>query len=281
MTLSFFGRKKRKWSSSVVLIFTMCFLLLLSLKAVPPSKGEIENGSAEAVVVRVLDGDTVLARLADGSTERVRYLLMDTPELHHPKRGVEELGPEAAIENRREVLGKHVRLEFDVEPRDRYGRLLAYVWVKDPPFGQEILVNETLVRQGLALLMIIPPDEKYVQRMHQAFLEARMKHRGLWKLAEKRLFSCDQVWEELPYLTGHFITLRIRPTHLEEGRNKVWLMEGKSRLRVVVFRDDLDRFPPLRELLGKDLRLVGKITASYNGADLVLTDSPQIVFQGP
>jgi micrococcal nuclease len=76
----------------------------------------------------------------------VRYIGIDTPETKHPSRGIEPYGPEATDANRRLVQGQTVRLEFDVQPRDQYGRLLAYVYVG------EVMANAELVRQGYALL---------------------------------------------------------------------------------------------------------------------------------
>ena len=79
--------------------------------------------------MRTVDGDTVWVRLP-GGIEKVRYIGIDTPEVHHPTRG-EEPGGRAATEINRGLVGdRAVRLEPDVQLRDRYGRLLAYVWVR-------------------------------------------------------------------------------------------------------------------------------------------------------
>src|SRR5262244_3546514 len=117
----------------------------------PLPVGERVLEAAEAltgVVVKLVDGDTVWVRLAD-RVEKVRYIGVDTPEVYHPTRGEEPGGREAAEVNRRLVDGKAVRLEPDVQLRDRYGRLLAYVWVKGND-GRELMVNAELVRLGYA-----------------------------------------------------------------------------------------------------------------------------------
>ena len=124
------------------------------------------------VVERVVDGDTVV--LSGG--ERVRYIGMDTPELHHPKKPVQAYAREAMEFNRRLVEGKKIRMELDVDRRDRYGRLLAYV------FRQEdgLFVNAELVKQGYAQLLTIPPNVRYVELFRKMQQEAREARRGLW-----------------------------------------------------------------------------------------------------
>jgi len=130
------------------------------------------------VVVKLVDGDTVWVRLAD-RVEKVRYIGVDTPEVHHPTRGEEPGGREAAEVNRRLVDGKAVRLERDVQLRDRYGRLLAYVWVKGND-GRELMVNAELVRLGYARIMTVPPNVRHVEMFRKLQVDAREHHRGLW-----------------------------------------------------------------------------------------------------
>jgi micrococcal nuclease len=106
--------------------------------------------------------------------ERVRYIGINTPETKHPTRGVEPYGPEAATANTRLVAGHTVRLEFDVQQRDKYGRLLAYVYVGDT------MINAELVRQGFAQVATFPPNVRYQERFLQLQREARDAGRGLW-----------------------------------------------------------------------------------------------------
>jgi micrococcal nuclease len=101
-------------------------------------------------VVHVVDDDTIDVQL-DGRRVRVRYIGMNTPETKHPEKGVEPFGPEAAEANRRLVEGQTVRLELDVQPWDRYQRLLAYVYVG------ATMINAELVRQGYAQVSTFPP----------------------------------------------------------------------------------------------------------------------------
>ena len=136
-----------------------------------PAQPPAEPSSSSSLVQRVVDGDTVV--LAGG--ERVRYIGVDTPELHHPRKPVQWYAREAKEFNRQLVEGKPVRLELDVQKRDRYGRLLAYVYLEDGTF-----VNAELLRQGYGQLLTIPPDVKHVDLFVQMQKEAREAGRGLW-----------------------------------------------------------------------------------------------------
>lgn len=128
----------------------------------------------EGLVVRVVDGDTIHVRLAD-RLEKVRYIGVNTPELRHPRKG-EEPGADAAHGvNRRLVEGKRVRLELDVQARDRYGRLLAYVWVG------ATMINAELVRLGYAQVMTIPPNVRHQALFVKLQRDAREAGRGLWR----------------------------------------------------------------------------------------------------
>lgn len=134
------------------------------------------SGSQPQVrVTRVVDGDTIAVRL-DGRTEKVRYIGMDTPETVKPNSPVECFGKAASEENKRLVDGRKVTLQFDVERRDRYDRLLAYVRLADGT-----MVNETLLRRGYATTLTIPPNVRYASRFRKAQREAREAGRGLWR----------------------------------------------------------------------------------------------------
>lgn len=130
----------------------------------------------DGTVVRVVDGDTIHVQLGE-RVEKVRYIGVNTPEVHHPTKGEEPGGREAAEVNRSLVQGKTVRLEIDVRERDRYGRLLAYVWVGD------VMINAELVRLGYAQVMTIPPNVRYQEMLLKLQREAREAGRGLWRRA--------------------------------------------------------------------------------------------------
>ena len=127
-----------------------------------------------AIVDRVVDGDTIVVRFA-GRTEKVRVLGANTPETVSPKVGVECYGPESSAYTHSHLPpGTRVTLETDVVTRDKYGRLLAYVYVGGRRFEDDLL------RLGYARLLIIPPNGAYARQMFEEEMEARAARRGLW-----------------------------------------------------------------------------------------------------
>jgi micrococcal nuclease len=136
----------------------------------PSSKVEKPN----ATVTRVIDGDTIEANFR-GRTIDVRLIGIDTPETVDPSEPIECYGPAASRFTTRALEGERVRLEFDVERLDRYGRTLAYVWLANRMF------NEQLVTEGYANVSTFPPNVKYVERFRAAQKVARSENRGLWK----------------------------------------------------------------------------------------------------
>jgi micrococcal nuclease len=134
------------------------------------------GGRASGTVTRVVDGDTVHVRI-DGSDERVRYIGVDTPETVKPNTPVQCFGEAASHYNRRLIAGQAVRLRFDAERHDRYGRLLAYVYrARDGLF-----VNAALVRGGYATTLTIAPNTVHAAQFAALERRARGHRRGLWR----------------------------------------------------------------------------------------------------
>ena len=132
-------------------------------------------------VTRVIDGDTVEIE----SGEKVRYIGIDTPETVDPRKPVQCFGLEASKKNKELVEGKTVLLEKDITDKDKYSRLLRYVWVGDPSppvggSGRGLFINLELVKQGFAFSYTYPPDIKYQKEFLAAEKEAREAKRGLW-----------------------------------------------------------------------------------------------------
>lgn len=126
-------------------------------------------------VVRVVDGDTIEV---DGSV-KVRLIGIDTPETVHPSKPVERMGKEASAATTRLALGQRVKIHTDVQERDKYGRLLGYVYLPDGS-----MLNSELVRRGYAKASTYPPNVKYQSLFLDMEREARAAKRGLWAPVE-------------------------------------------------------------------------------------------------
>jgi micrococcal nuclease len=139
-----------------------------------PSATTSPDGT-NAAVVKVVDGDTIVVRVG-GVEETVRLLGIDTPETKAPNEPVQCYGPEAsAFTTRLLPKGTPVRLERDVEPRDQYGRLLAYVSLAD---GTSL--NLELARQGYADALVIAPNIARAAAIRGAVAAAKRDRLGLW-----------------------------------------------------------------------------------------------------
>jgi micrococcal nuclease len=129
-----------------------------------------------AFVTRVIDGDTLHIMLL-GTELTVRLLLVDTPETHKPHTSVQPFGPEAEAFTRRLVEGRLVEIERDIggDTRDKYGRLLYYVYVDEKSLQEELL------RRGLArVAYVFPPNVRYLDRYKEIQAEAMADGIGLW-----------------------------------------------------------------------------------------------------
>lgn len=139
-----------------------------------PGRAEPSGSSTRAFVRRVVDGDTIEARLPGGGVEDVRYIGIDTPETVKPGAPVGCFGHRASDFNHTLVEHRPVRLVFDVERRDVYGRLLAYVYLG------RTFVNAEIIRRGFARSLTIPPNDSHAQLFRRLERRAGRRGRGLW-----------------------------------------------------------------------------------------------------
>ncbi|MDF2964277.1 MAG: thermonuclease [Paenibacillus sp.] len=162
---------KKLWITAVLLTA----LLLGALSTGCQSKSAAVNSGKESVTVeRVVDGDTFEVKL-NGKNEKVRLIGVDTPETKKTNTPVMFYGKEAAAYTKKRLEKKKVDLEWDVDRKDQYDRLLAYVWIGDE------LYNRTLISEGYARIATFPPNVKYVDLFKKDQEEARKKEKGLWK----------------------------------------------------------------------------------------------------
>jgi micrococcal nuclease len=159
-----------------------------SAQKAPSATEVVANGEAygDIGVAYVYDGDTI--KLANG--EKVRLIGIDTPESSQNKKLLRDagrsgedinkilaMGRRSAQYTRSLLEGRRVRLEFDIQKRDKYGRLLAYVYrVYDGLF-----INEDIIRSGYAYPMTIPPNIRHADEFKELFREAQKARRGLFK----------------------------------------------------------------------------------------------------
>ena len=166
--------------AAAILIYAAARLLL----PFPGKPASTVHNNETAFVERAVDGDTL--KLSDG--RRVRLIGVDTPELHYSEKllrdshrthkdikEIQELGRRAAVFTKQLCEGKSVRIELDVRKTDKYGRLLAYIYLTDGTF-----VNAEILKEGYGQVMTIPPDVRYADYFLKLERSARQARKGLW-----------------------------------------------------------------------------------------------------
>lgn len=160
------------------------FLLMLAtvfgVSAEIPVQSTESIGTTTAYVTNVIDGDTIDVRLeGQSSTIRVRYIGIDTPEPYATK--IPECGSaEATNRNKKLVSGQTISLVPGLDPYDKYNRLLAYVYVGD------VFVNESLVTDGYATVLMMAPNTMYKKQFSDAYHSASMLKRGIWAICSSK-----------------------------------------------------------------------------------------------
>lgn len=175
------------WRSAAAWVSAFAILILLSRSLIdtgerPDSTKPSEPaaiGVRTVKVLRAVDGDTIFVRDREGGVERVRYIGVDTPESVKPDTPVQCFGHEASEFNRRMVAGKSVRLVPDREPRDKYGRSLAFVYVGGT------LVNAELLKRGYARTIEIEPNTSKARYFASLERVAIRTNQGLWKACSR------------------------------------------------------------------------------------------------
>jgi micrococcal nuclease len=160
-------------SIHLLYLFLFTFALLLS----GCSNNSVNSSPNSATVKHVVDGDTIDIAIG-GNTERVRLIGINTPETKHPTKGVECFGPEASAYTQQLLpAGTALRVERDIEARDKYGRLLLYVYIAQ----SNVFVNLDLVQQGYARPMVFEPNTAHKADFAQAATQAELRNVGLWQ----------------------------------------------------------------------------------------------------
>ncbi len=247
-------------------------LLGLSIYFKSGSRTQLDGGG-EYTVADVIDGDTVAL---NGSDTHIRYLEIDAPEILHSDSPGDPLAEEAKSLNERLVSGKKIRLEFDREKYDPYGRELAYV------FADGVFVNEEIVREGLARAFIIKPNDRYADRILSAEEEAKRERRGIWG----DLSSLKPPPDDVNFLikpsqasryNGQRVVVRGKITDSRKS-SKVIVLKMESDLDITIFPDSWGNFRffginPETYYVGRPVEVIGKVRM-YKGRPEIVINHP-------
>ncbi|MHB9293354.1 putative micrococcal nuclease [Hollandina sp. SP2] len=199
--------KTKAWLISILsLLLTGCEPSASETRAIPLYRVDIETltESRQGDTARMLpaevgysiDGDTIKVRISNPPAgletgETIRMIGVDTPETVHPDTPVQDFGPEASAFTKEQLQGKQVYLAFDWDLRDRYGRLLAYVYT-----GDGTCFNARLIQEGYAYAYLYFPFQ-FMEEFASLEQAAKEQHRGLWSSSQR--FRNREVFTTLPW----------------------------------------------------------------------------------
>lgn len=205
---------KRKW----MYIFLAAMMFLGGCQGI--FNGDHTSGNRlKAKVIKVIDGDTMKI-LVNGKEETIRLLLVDTPESVHPEKPVQPFALEASDYAKEMLSNQNVEIELDVRERDKYGRLLVYLYINGQMF------NEMLLENGLArVAYIFEPNTKYVDRFLDIQKKAQAKKIGIWSIenyVDEKGFNekmADSQQTEDCYIKGNINSKGEKIYHMPDDRD--------------------------------------------------------------
>lgn len=174
--------KMPKWkgkSSITTIIGVIVIALFMYFTSGEDAEEASTSGYIPVELVKTIDGDTIRV-MYEGKERKLRYLLIDTPELNHKQQGKQPFSEEATKRNDELLKSGNIEIEFDIgEREDKYGRLLAYVYVD----GES--VQQQLVEEGLArVAYIYPPNTKHLDPFKDAEGKAQQAGTGIWSIED-------------------------------------------------------------------------------------------------
>jgi len=225
-------------------------------------------------VSRVVDGDTI--ELSNG--ERVRYIGIDTPEIRERKGSDWIYNPmpyaeDAKAFNKNFVEGKSVRLEFDVQEKDKYKRLLAYVYAGDK------MINLEMVKEGYAMIYTYPPNVKYAQKFLEAEREARGNKKGLWADLDFENSKISTAQAKVNIGKVRIIEAQVTDTYLTE---KMLILKFKNNFKAVIYKNNIPQSSkdilrsPNSYFKGKIVKVYGIIKEYKGHPEIILHDMSQL-----
>jgi micrococcal nuclease len=265
-------RKPLKLTDIITALITVS---LVFLSAGCRDNSEFSSSGGPHRSRQVIDGDTI--ELSSG--KRVRYIGIDTPETRR-KEGEkwvyrpEVYSVEAKNRNAALVSGKPLKLEFDVEKEDRYGRYLAYVYSGDT------MVNALLAKEGFATVYTFPPNVKHYKELVKNQQEAFDARRGLWG-------TIKEISPSQAHLHGGEFCLvsgRISGRDISFGKIYLYFVSGDpDPLRLVIYLRNLPLFEaegidPFKDYEGREIEVFGKVSTEGSHPEIMVDNPFQIKF---
>ncbi len=233
--------------------------------ALPAPTRKAPAPSDTATVVVVYDGDTVKVRFRDGNERRVRLIGIDTPELDDKRENVLFMAYVAKRFAFLKLYRKQVRLDYDWQSEDKYGRLLAFLTTEDG-----VLFNELILREGYAFwLRAFPYKPELMKRFEAAEREARRGEKGLWRKGDPAIIAPA----EAGGLLGQLASVRMTCASVEERKPFIVLRPPGGEFEVLIPERRRADFPGLGAMAGKALLVTG-LVEEFRGRVQIMVDLP-------
>lgn len=257
----------------ILIIFFICVAFSLFIFLQPTGAGP-RNYKKDLYVTKVVDGDTI--ELSNG--EKVRYIGIDTPELRERNGSEWVYNPRPYAEEAKDfngslVEGKEIKLEFDAQKRDKYNRLLAYVYIDGD------MVNLEIIKKGYAMIYTYPPNVKYAGEFAKAQQDARENDRGLWKGLGDTAIPASLASENIGLL--RMVEATVISTYLSDA---VLILNCRDNFKIAIFKNNLAYFPkeaarsPDSYFKHKAIRVYGVIKDYKGTPEIILNDASQLQF---
>ena len=243
----------------------LAFLFSGLLSVLPARTRKAPATSDTAAIVVVYDGDTVKVRFGDGNERRVRLIGIDTPELDDERENVRFMAYVAKRYAFLKLYRKQVRLDYDWQSEDKYGRLLVFLTTEDG-----VLFNELILREGFAFkLRAFPFKPELMKRFEAAENEARRGEKGLWRKGEPPIVAPA----EAAVLLGRLASVRMACASVEERKPFIVLRPPGGEFELLVPEWRRADFPGLDAMAGKTL-LVKGLVEEFRGRVQIVADLP-------
>jgi micrococcal nuclease len=238
------------------------------LSALPARTRKAPAPSETAIVVVVYDGDTVKVRFGDGNERRVRLIGIDTPELDDKRENVRFMACVAKRFAFLKLYRKQVRLDYDWQSEDKYGRLLAFLTTEDG-----VLFNELILREGFAFkLRAFPFKPELMKRFEAAENQARSGEQGLWRRREPPIVAPA----EAAGLLGQLASVRMICASVEERKPFIVLHSPGGEFEAIVPERRRADFPGLEAMAGKPVLVKGLVEEFRRRVQIVVDLPMQI-----
>jgi micrococcal nuclease len=228
----------------------------------------------KAYVSRVIDGDTIV--LENG--KKLRFIGIDTPEIKDSSKLIRFYGREAYKFTKEYLEGEMIYLQYDIQNKDQYDRILTYIFLKDGTF-----FNAKLIHDGYAHLLTIPPNTQHVNLFKKLLKEARENGRGLWGIEIDNISDAISIpiisWQSADEYVGKEVVVEGKIIDTYDSGEAIFLnfdSEHWHTFTAAIFAGNKNNFivDPEKHYLNKEVKIYGKIE-EYKGAPEIIIDIPE------